>query len=96
MITQDEDEVTTVTEEQNVQGLSYEADTKWFKLLEVNVSEPFVTVGFLASITECVSQQGLNILIISTYSKDYALVKENVLDKAIEALKNRGFKIIEE
>jgi hypothetical protein len=49
---------------------------KWFKLPEIKVSQPFVAKGFPEKVTGIVAGEGLNILIISTFSKDYALVRE--------------------
>ena len=37
--------------------------------------------------------KGMNILIVSTFSKDYIMIKEELLEKGIQALKNTGFPI---
>jgi hypothetical protein len=96
MVSQDEDEVTVVTTEHRIKDVDYIEETKWFKLLEINVSMPFIAKGFLAAVTRCVAAKNLNVLIVSTYSKDYALVKEEALPIAMEALKQRGFIIHKE
>lgn len=93
LVAQDEDEVTVVTEERQVIDVPYSETTQWFKLLEIKVSMPFVATGFLAKVTSTIAEEGLNVLIVSTYSKDYALVREETADTAIEALRDVGFPV---
>ncbi len=92
-ISQDNDEITIVTKEENIESTKYEKDVKWFKLLEIKISTPFETVGFFAKITNTIASKGLNILILSTFSKDYILVREEKYTIAINALKELGFPI---
>jgi hypothetical protein len=93
LVTQDADEVTVVTQEQYVVDVPHTETTKWFKLLEIKVSMPFVATGFLATVTSTIADKGLNVLIVSTYSKDYALVREETAETAIEALRDVGFPV---
>ncbi len=93
LISQDKDEITIVTKEKNVKNTKYEKDVKWFKLFEFKVSVPFLAPGFLSAISKSIADTGANILIVSTFSKDYALIKEEDAKKAIEAWKKLGFKI---
>ena len=64
-----------------------------YKLIEFKPAVPFQTVGFLAKIAEVIANQGMNILIVSTFSKDYIMIKEELLEKGIQALKDTGFPI---
>lgn len=50
-------------------------------------------MGFLAKIAEIIANQGINILIVSTFSKDYIMIKEEFCEKGLQALKNVGFPI---
>ncbi len=93
LVAQDSDEVTVVIEESRVPEVAYSDSTRWFRLLEVRVSLPFLAKGFLAMIAQTVADQDLNILLVSTYSKDYALVREESAEVAIAALKNVGFPV---
>lgn len=93
LVSQDSDEVTVVTNEQHVEAVKYAESTKWFKLLEIRVSKPFIAKGFLAKISTTISAKNLNVLLVSTYSKDYALVREETADIAIQALEEVGFPI---
>ena len=68
-------------------------ETKWFKLFEVRPHTPFLAVGFIATITKSIADKGINVLVVSTYSKDYLLIKEEKSNYAIEALRELGFKL---
>lgn len=92
MVASDKDEITVVTKEENLNSLDLvERNKDNYKLIALNVSIPFYTVGFLASVSSAIAQEGMNILIISTYSKDYIMVKENKLEAARSVLLNLGF-----
>ena len=93
LISQDNDEITIVTEEKNIANTKYEKDVKWFKLFEFKVSIPFLAPGFLAKISKTIADKKLNILIISTFSKDYALIREEDFKVAVKALEEVGFSI---
>lgn len=96
LITKDKDEITIITEEKNLAKIKYSNEVKWFTLIEIQVSMPFVAKGFLAKITKTIAEKDLNILVVSTFSKDYILVKEETSKIAIEALKEVGFPIVGE
>ncbi len=91
LIARDQDETTVVTEEAYVPEISSEEQVKWFKLIEVRVSQPFVAKGFISRITQAIAERDLNVLVVSTFSKDYFLVREEHIDTAIAALRDLGF-----
>ena len=93
LATKDSDEITFIVEEKNLGKFEFQKINKWFKLIEFKITKPFLIVGFLATVSKVISEKGLNILIVSTFSKDYILVKEEELEKAKEALKETGFTI---
>ena len=93
LVTRDEDEVTAVIEEKMLATVNYLDIQKWFKLIEIVVSVPFFTVGFIASVTTSLAQKGLNVLVISTFSKDYFMVREQKIAVATESLRELGFPI---
>ena len=92
-VTTDDDETTVVVEEACLERLSYRDLQKWFLLVELAVSLPFFAVGFLARTTNAISEAGLNVLVISTFSKDYLLLREETISEAMTALKNIGFSV---
>ncbi len=94
LISQDNDEVTIVTKEKNVPKTEHEKAVKWFKLLEFRITKPFSCLGFLASIANAIASKRINLLIVSTFSKDFALIREEDSEAALQALRERGFSII--
>ena len=90
MLAIDADEVTLVVDEKNVQNFHQSGEEKWFKMFEIKVAKPFYSVGFLAAISSEIAKSNVNIIIISTFSKDYVFVKENELNKTLDALLNLG------
>lgn len=90
-VTTDDDETTVIVDEACLEKLSYTDVQKWFLLVELAVSLPFFAVGFLAKTTNAIAEAGLNVLVISTFSKDYLLLREETISEALNALKNIGF-----
>jgi hypothetical protein len=93
MISRDNDEITVVTSEENMTSVPHAASEGWFKLIEVRVSQPFVAKAFLATITKTIAEGNMSILVVSTFSKDYLLLRESTYLRAIDALKGIGFPI---
>ncbi|MCL5114020.1 MAG: ACT domain-containing protein, partial [Patescibacteria group bacterium] len=84
LISKDNDEITVVTKEENIGELDLiEKNKDYYSLIELKVSLPFYTVGFLATVSSAIANKGMNILIVSTYSKDYILVREEHEKNAI-------------
>jgi len=91
MISKDNDEITVVTESKNLKFLDImERNKDNYSLISLNVSIPFYSVGFLAAISGQIAKNGMNILIISTYSKDYVMVRKEHTKKAMATLKGLG------
>jgi hypothetical protein len=82
-----------ITREDNIPKLKVGELKRGFSLVEIKIATPFEGVGFLAAVARAIAEAGLNILIVSTFSKDYILLREDELGKGIEALKARGFPI---
>ena len=93
MITTDKDEITVITEEGRLNELDVvERNKDSYSLIALNVSVPFYSVGFLAAISKAIAEAGMNVLIVSTYSKDYIMVRNDLLQKALQILLSLGFK----
>jgi hypothetical protein len=93
LVTRDEEEITVVTTEDQKKFVDIIEENKdMYCLISLNVSIPFYCVGFLAAVTEAIAEKGKNILIVSTYSKDYILVNIADTDIAIDVLQKLGFK----
>jgi hypothetical protein len=92
MVSKDSDEITVVTKVENLGKLRLiEKNKETYTLIALNVAIPFYSVGFLAAVSKAIADRGMDILIISTYSRDYILVKKSELRKARPALKELGF-----
>lgn len=93
LVSKDKDEITVVTKEENLKELDLiEKNKDFYSLIELKVSVPFYAIGFLATVSNAIAEEGINILFVSTYSKDYALVRIEHADKAIKKLLSLGFK----
>ena len=55
----------------------------------------FSLIGILAGITRILAERRIGIFAISTFSTDYVLTKEVEYEKAIHALKDAGYSIIQ-
>jgi len=92
IVSRDEDEITVVTREENIDSLRIlEKNKDNYTLVALNVSVPFYSVGFLATVSGAIAEEGMNILIVSTYSKDYIMVKKDCTEKTKSVLLKLGF-----
>ncbi|HEX8152890.1 MAG TPA: ACT domain-containing protein [Thermoanaerobaculia bacterium] len=92
MVTRDDRELTVVTQEQylgDVDVLELNPD-RW-QLLTIDCANPFYCVGFIAKIAELLSGAGIDILVVSTFSRDWVLVKDEESGRAAELLRAAGF-----
>ncbi len=90
-VIQDKNEITVVIDQSKVNDNEVIKIENGWKLLTFDMILPFELVGFLAKISSSLADEKISIFVISTYSTDNILVKENDLGKAIEKLKNLGF-----
>lgn len=82
-----------MTEEKNLGEFNIiEKNKDFWALIALNVSAPFYSVGFLAAVTSAIAKEDRNILVVSTYSKDYILVQYEFLEGARRVLLSLGFK----
>ncbi len=93
LVSKDANEITVVTKIENLAKLDLiERNKDDYCLISLNVSVPFYSVGFLATVSTAFAEKGHNILIVSTYSKDYVMVRDDLRDAAREILENLGLK----
>lgn len=92
LVSKDDNEITVVTKEENLKQLDLiEKNKDYYALIELKVSLPFYAVGFLATVSNAIAEKGANILIVSTYSKDYIMVRIEHKELAIQTLLGLGF-----
>lgn len=54
----------------------------------------FSLIGILSKISSVLADNGISIFAVSTYNTDYVFIKEEKYQKALEVLKQFGYKII--
>jgi len=92
LVSKDADEITVITKEENLTELTIvERNKDFYRLIALNVSIPFYSIGLLATVSQAIAKEQMNILIVSTYSKDYILVKDDKIEKAKSVLSKLGF-----
>ncbi len=72
-----------------------QAERGWRGLRVAGTLEFYLT-GILASLASPLAKAGISIFALSTFDTDYLLVKEDVLEPAIQTLKAEGHEIIQE
>jgi hypothetical protein len=96
MVAMDDSETTIITEITNLPLLdAFEINATRYTPIGINVAAPFTCVGFLAAVTDAVAERGIDLLAVSTYSRDYILVEEHQAEGAAEALVALGISRVE-
>ena len=91
-LVQTRDELSVVCAERFVPP-EVRAERGW-RAFRVDGSLDFSQVGVLAAISAPLAQAGVSIFAISTFETDYVLVKEEALERAIQALSQAGFLVM--
>jgi hypothetical protein len=87
LIAQDEKEITVVTAPENLASLdAIEVNRDRWRMIAIDPTTPFYCVGFIATISARLAAEGLDILVVSTYSRDVFFVKDEETERAIEIL----------
>jgi hypothetical protein len=85
-ITRTPDELSIVCDDASVpEGVRAERD---WRALRVEGPIPFEVTGVAAAITTALANAGISVFLVATFDTDYVLVKANVFERAMEALKN--------
>lgn len=93
LITQDSDEISVVTAEDQLAELDLiERNKDSYVLIHVDISVPFYSVGFIAAVTSAIAAKQINVLVVSTYSRDYFLVRIEHRKIARQAMLELGFR----
>ena len=69
------------------------AERGW-RALQVQGPLDFALIGVLASIAVPLARAGVSIFVLSTFDTDYVLVKESALERAVSALSQAGFLVM--
>ena len=90
-VTQTPDELSILCASERVpQGFRIEGP---FRALRVQGPLDMAMVGVLASVADPLANADISIFALSTFDKDYVLVRENDLDAALRALRSAGHQV---
>jgi uncharacterized protein len=90
-ITRTAEEISVVCPDARVPG-GVKKEGGW-RILKVEGPLDFSLTGVLASLTAPLAREGIALFALSTYDTDYLLVKEENLEKAIQALREEGYEL---
>lgn len=91
-ITRDETETTVIAPSSAFPpGIEQNEPVGPYRAIRMRPAAPFAVVGFLAYATDLLAKACCNVLVISTYSYDYILVRSEQISQATSALANGGF-----
>ena len=68
------------------------ADKNW-KIIKIKGPLSLSSTGIIAGITGVLGNQSIPVFVISTFNTDFILVKDEIINKAVAALKNSGYEI---
>lgn len=92
MIARDEKETTVVTTPELLDDVDViEVNRDRWLLLSIDCAHPFYCVGFIAKMSTQLSDAGLDILVVSTFTRDWVFVKEEDGARAAAVLRDAGF-----
>ncbi len=91
-ITKTEDELSIVCDASIV--LSSDTQECDWSCLKVLGPLDFALTGILATLSSALAEVDISIFAISTYDTDYILVKTDMLQLAVQTLKNHGYRIL--
>ena len=83
-------EITAVIDEAKTAVVDAIDTEPGWRVLTFDVVLPFGVVGFLARVADALARAGVGIFVVSSFSTDHVLVKDDDLDKACAALEKLG------
>ena len=91
VVIRDERETTVVTLERNLGDVEVlERNPDLWALLSIDCANPFYCVGFFAAITTSFAARGIDILALTTFTRDYFFVKQSERELARQVLLEVG------
>lgn len=89
----DKNEITCIVQEKYCNKEYMIAIEPGWKIVTFDMALPFGLVGFLAKISSALAKEKISIFVISSFSTDHILIKQDKLKKALLVLKELGFRI---
>jgi hypothetical protein len=92
MVVTDDRETTVVTRPERLDTLDVlETNPDRWVLCTIDCAHPFYCVGFIATISAHLCERGIDVLVVSTFSRDLVFVKESERARARDAMLAAGF-----
>ena len=85
-------ELSLVCESARVPAQTLAREDGW-RALRVDGTLDFSLTGILSKLATVLAEAQIGIFAVSTYDTDYILVKQENLDRAVEALKRAGYRV---
>ena len=92
-VVRDGREITAVIDESKLDGIDASESEPAWRILTFDVVLPFDCVGFLARVSGALASAGVGIFVISSFSTDHVLVKDEAVDRACAALVALGCEV---
>ena len=89
-----EDETTVIIDQNKTKEKDYGKIQRDYRLIKFDVVLPFSLVGFIAKISQELAKEKIPIFVLSAYSTDYILVKDEYLEGALKKLKLIGYEVV--
>lgn len=90
MIMRDAHEVTMVIEEDDWRRIRHAVrdarSEAGYRLVTLDIQLPWTTVGYLARVTEFLAAENISVGVLSSFSRDHLLIKQNDLGNALRVL----------
>ncbi|MDG5779002.1 ACT domain-containing protein [Haloarculaceae archaeon H-GB11] len=90
----DETETTVVVTHDDVGDVDASAVERGWKRLTFEMDLPFELIGFLAAVATTLADADVSVFVLSAYSTDHVLVKDDDLDDAVSQLESLGCRVV--
>lgn len=92
-VIQDKKEITVIMDQEKIHADDViQMDNDW-KLITFDMVLPLQAIGFLAKVTTALADERISVYVLSTYSTDHILVKEQDLLKTLRKLETLGLSV---
>jgi len=90
-ITRTKDELSVVAKEKSFDNF-IKSETGW-RILKITGILDFSLTGIISNISSILSEANISVFVISTFNTDYVMVKNETLEKTVEALRGNGYEV---
>lgn len=86
----DKNEITVIIKQSKVGKWAKKIEKK-FKLITFDTTLPFSMTGFISRVSTALAEQKIPIFVVSAFTTDHILIKDEYVGKALIALNKIGF-----